>query len=132
MSRFLGLNSAGQWSFFNRLIKDGLVYRTNVATIKEKVFLLTRDGGELAGILAGGEKINYLTDERRIRVGTFLHNLCVQLAVIKRLKDGMNHNFEKQLYFTDRDKLPDALLTLGDHSTALEIELSHKNTNHPF
>jgi hypothetical protein len=56
MSQYLGLSSVGQWPFFNRLIKVGLVYKTNVATIKEKVFLLTREGGELAGILADGEK----------------------------------------------------------------------------
>lgn len=133
MSQFLGLNSAGQWAFFNRLIDTGLLHRFGVPTVGEKIFLLTREGKELAAGLTE-KALNCITEPARIPVATVRHNLCVQRAVLERLKKNMGteHTFERHLYFTDRDKLPDALLTFDGQSTALEIELSHKNTNRIF
>jgi hypothetical protein len=128
MSKFLGVSSNSQWHFFNRLIEAGLLRKIDVPTVREKVFLLTRDGKELACELTE-KALDYVSEPSKVSVATVRHNLCVQLAVLERLKPGTAHTFEKHLTFTDKDKLPDAVLEYEGRLTALEIELSHKRTN---
>lgn len=131
MSKALGVNSVGQWAFFKRLIDAGLLRKIEVPTVKEKLFLMTRDGRELACELTE-KALDYVTEPSKVSVPIVRHNLCVQLAILERLKPGINHTFEKHLSFTDKDKLPDALLENDGRATALEIELSHKRTNRVY
>lgn len=125
LARVLGVDSVGQWAFFKGMIDAGLLRKIDIPTVREKVFLLTRDGKEFAAGVTE-KALKYATEPGRIPVSMVRHNLCVQLAVLERLTPGMKHTFEKHLDFTDRDKLPDAVLDDGQHKIALEIELSHK------
>ena len=131
MSKALGVNSVGQWAFFKRLLDAGLLRKIDVPTVREKVFLMTRDGVGLACELTE-KALDYNTEPSKVSVSTVRHNLCLQLAVLERLKPGTVHTFEKHLKFTDKDKLPDALLDNDGHVTALEVELSHKRTNRVY
>jgi len=133
MSNFLGVQYAGQGTFFKRLRDKGFIQKVKIHTVPESVFLLTSLGKHMADIYSGDE-IKCITSPKRIAAATVPHSLCVQKAIVKKLYEnaGMEHTFERYLYFDSKCKLPDALLKVGSRSTALEVEMSHKNTNRVF
>nr|WP_320116419.1 hypothetical protein [uncultured Desulfuromonas sp.] len=131
LSDVLAVNPDGQRSFFSGLVKQGILQKTAVPTVREGLYLLTVEGKKMAEMVTE-KALVYRTEPSRISVAIVRHNLAVQKAVLARLSDGIQHTFERFLDFADRDKLPDAVLKDGHIKTALEVELSHKKTARIF
>lgn len=131
LSRMLGVNPGGQGAFFKRLVDQGILQRVSAPRVNAMIYLLTQEGKQMAWGME--EKYDsYRTEPSKITFSVVNHNLCMQLAVLERLKTGMVHTCDRYLYFTDRDKLPDVLLEFEGKKTALEIELEPKNINRVY
>jgi hypothetical protein len=123
LSRRLTGKALGQSAFINRLVERRIVRHTNVPTYRSRLYLLTPHGRELARTLTS-KAIRYSTEPSKVNPSTVVHNLSVQLAVLRRAANNDSIESERHLSITGLRKLPDALL---HQSLALEVELTHKS-----
>lgn len=123
----LGLSTdRGQGAFFARLIDLGLIELTHSPLIRHHVYRLTNQGWEWAIMRFG---FDASTSKRRyISPAVQVHDLTVQKMVIERMDGLVNYFAERHIHTGKAGTMPDALLEYQDHSVALEVELSHKNT----
>lgn len=126
LSKRLAVNANGQRAFFGKLVSNDIVRVVSVPTIRERLFLLTPNGRELARAITE-KAVEYKTEPSKVTSSNVKHNLSIQLAVINRLANADNIFSERHLNFTDRKRLPDALIISGEICLAIEAELVHKN-----
>lgn len=139
MSELLHVDERGQYQFFARLRKSGLVETTQHEALgREQLYRLTSEG-----IADAARHHGYaVMRPPHISHQVLMHDLTVQAAVIRRLylAGGEGGALAPLIdYVSERNngaplngKKPDALLTYENYTLALELELSHKNSARVF
>jgi hypothetical protein len=120
LSRSLGIDTGGQYKFFKGLVTADLVRPFSIPIVREELFLFTE------------RALVYNVDPARIGSARVKHNLSVQLACLSFTNDYSLITSDRHLDFTDRIKLPDAIVSLPEQNIALEVEMTHKNTPRIF
>jgi hypothetical protein len=131
LARMLGVDPAGQYAFFNRLIRADLIRTFKVPTLLEDLVMLTGNGLEHARALTERALV-YGLDPTRIGSARVIHALSVQMACLSFTSDFRSITSERHLDFAERLKLPDAIVKLPDQTFAIEVELTHKNSARIF
>lgn len=126
LMELLGLKHPNNSTYFKKLDDAGLLQRLTLPTLRNQVFLLSRNSlSLLTGYQYSGQ---YSTDPRRVSASLARHNLAVQRAIITR-RHLWTEVIPERLLKERGKKVPDAILIKDGIKTALEIELTLKTKN---
>lgn len=117
--------------FVRALIDKKLIRKVNCDVIKEDLYILTK-AGKMRAYECSAYAEFYSLDPKRVNFSLVKHNLGLQVFLLDVLGERHSFTTDKFLDFTEKRKLPDAIVQLECGALAVEIERFQKSKSRIF